>query len=226
MRRRWVASIMHASPSICMHIGRMAATSHEAIKRSLQLLTKRSGPVRLTEALALGIHRDTLRAMRDQGLLLQVSRGLYLPAKAKPLSEPDLVIVSKRVPGAVVCLVSALAFHELTTQIPHEVHIALRRNRRHPRLEHPPLHVYWWDDPSLKQGVESHSLDGTNVLITNAERSVADAFRYRNELGLDLAIEAIRAWRERRGARPDALLSASRISHVEGVIRPYLQAVL
>ncbi len=204
----------------------MAATSPDLIKKSLPLLAKQAGVVRLSDALKLGIHRETLRAMRECGLLEQVSRGLYRLSDAKPLSDPDLVVVGKRVPGAVVCLVSALAFHELTTQIPHEVHIALKRGRRHPRLEHPPLKVYWWAAPALQQGVEKHVRDGVEIRITGAERSVADAFRYRKQLGLDLAIEALRAWHERRGARPDALLKAARAVHVETVIRPYLQALL
>ncbi len=204
----------------------MAATSPELVKRSLELLAKQDGPVRLSEALKLGIHRDTLRAMRARGFLVQVSRGLYLPARAPSLADPDLVIVAKRVPGAVVCLVSALAFHGLTTQIPHAVHIALKRGRRRPRLAHPPLSVHWWGAPALTEGVQKHVRSGVDVLITSTERSVADAFRYRRQLGTDLAIEALRAWRERRGSRPDALLQAARIVRVENVVRPYLEAAL
>lgn len=204
----------------------MTATSSTIIKKSLALLSKQPGPVRLTDALRLGIHRDTLWAMRDQGLLDQVSRGLYRPADADPLADQDLIVVSKRVPGGVVCLLSALAFHDLTTQIPHEVHLALHRGRRRPRIEHPPVKVYWWAGAAIQQGVDKHLMSGVEVLITSAERSVADAFRYRKQLGVDLAVEALRAWRARRGSRPDALLKAARIVRVETVITPYLQAVL
>jgi predicted transcriptional regulator of viral defense system len=204
----------------------MTATSPALIKKSLALLTRQAGLIRLSDALKLGIHRDTVWAMRDQGLVEQVSRGLYRPATAEPLSDPDLTVVSKRVPGAVICLVSALAFHELTTQIPHQVHIALARGRRRPRIEHPPLTAYWWATSALQQGVEKHLRSGVEIRVTSVERSVADAFRYRKQLGLDLAIEALRAWRERRGARPEALLKAARVVHVETVITPYLQAVL
>jgi predicted transcriptional regulator of viral defense system len=204
----------------------MTATSSTIIKKSLALLSKQGGPVRLTDALRLGIHRDTMWAMRDQGLLEHVSRGLYRPSDADPLADQDLIVVSKRVPGGVICLLSALAFHDLTTQIPHEVHLALRRGRRRPRVEHPPVKVYWWTDPAIEQGVDKHLISGVEVLITSAERSVADAFRYRKQLGVDLAVEALRAWRARRGSRPDALLKAARIVRVETVITPYLQAVL
>jgi len=121
----------------------MAATSPQLIKKVLPLLRKHGALVRFSEALKLGIHRDTLWAMRDQGLLEQVSRGLYRLADREPLEQPDLVTVSCRVPGAVVCLVSALSLHELTTQIPHAVDIALKQGRRRPHLEHPPIRVYW-----------------------------------------------------------------------------------
>jgi predicted transcriptional regulator of viral defense system len=204
----------------------MAAISPQLIKKALPLLKKQGPLVRLSEALELGVHRDTLRAMRDQGLVEQVSRGLYRLADGDPLEEPDLVTVARRVPGAVVCLVSALALHELTTQVPHAVDIALKHGRRRPRIEHPPVNVYWWSAAALRDGVEERDFGGIEVLVTNPERSVADAFKYRNRLGTDLAVEALRAWKERRGSRPEKLLAAARTVRVENVIRPYLQAVL
>jgi len=204
----------------------MAATSQQLIKRALPLLKKQGPLVRLSEVLALGVHRDTLRAMRDQGLVEQVSRGLYRLADADALEQPDLVTVARRVPGAVICLVSALALHELTTQVPHAVDIALRHGRRRPRIEHPPVNVYWWSAAALRDGVERRTFSGIEVLVTTPERSVADAFKYRNRLGVDLAVEALRAWKERRTSRPDKLLAAARAVRVENVIRPYLQALL
>lgn len=204
----------------------MAATSPQLIKSATALLRQHGPLVRFSEALTLGIHRDTLRAMRDQGALEQVSRGLYRLAGSGPLEQPDLVTVAERVPGAVVCLISALALHGLTTQIPHAVDIALKTGRKRPRLDHPPIRAYWWSKAALTEGVEERDFGGVKVLVTSAERSVADAFRYRNQLGLDLALEALRAWKERRGARPERLLSAARTVRVEKVIRPYLQALL
>ena len=204
----------------------MAAISAQLIKKSLSVLKHRGPLVRLSEVLKLGVHRDTLRAMRDQGLVEQVSRGLYRVADGQQLVQPDLATVARRVPGAVVCLVSALALHELTTQIPHAVDIALERGRRRPRIEHPPVNVYWWSTAALRDGVEKRTFGGVEVLVTSAERSVADAFRYRTQLGLDLAVEALRAWKERRGSRPEKLLVAARTVRVEKVIRPYLQALL
>jgi predicted transcriptional regulator of viral defense system len=204
----------------------MAATSPQLIKKAQSSLRDFGATVRLSEALRLGIHRDTLRAMRDQGVLEQLSRGLYRLSGSEQLEEPDLVTVARRVPGAVVCLVSALSLHELTTQIPHAVDIALKQGRRRPSIAHPQIRTYWWSSAALTKGIESRRFSGVDVRVTNFERTVADAFRYRHQLGLDLAIEALRAWRERRGARPEKLLAAARIVRVDKVIRPYLQALL
>jgi predicted transcriptional regulator of viral defense system len=209
-----------------MHFGLMTATSTGLINKTVTLLRKQGPILRLSELLRRGVHRDTLWAMRDQGLVEQVSRGLYRLADSEPLAQPDLVTVSMRVPGAVICLVSALALHELTTQIPHAVDIALKQGRRRPRIEHPPIRVYWWSTAALTEGIEKRSFGGVEVLVTNPERSVADAFRYRNRLGVDLAVEALRAWKARRGARPEKLLTAARAVRAEKVIRPYLEALL
>jgi predicted transcriptional regulator of viral defense system len=105
-----------------------------------------------------------------------------------PLREPDLATVAKRVPGGVVCLISALAFHELTTQIPHEVHLALRRSARTPALAYPPLHVFRFSDAAFAAGIELHLLDGVPVRIYGPEKTLADCFKFRNKIGLDVAL--------------------------------------
>lgn len=204
----------------------MSARSPRLVQHATSLLKKQAGPLRLSELLALGIHPETVQALKAEGILQPLSRGLYQLGDAEPLGEPDLVVVARRVPGSVFCLLTALAFHDLTTQNPHEVHVALKRGRRRPRIEHPPLRVFWWGGEALSKGVDRHAKDGTELLITSPERSIADAFRYRKEFGLDLAIEALRAWRERRGARPDKLMSAAKAVRAERLIRPYLEAVL
>lgn len=204
----------------------MPATSRRLLAEAVSILKKEKPLVRFADALRLGIHRDTIRALREKGTLEQLSRGLYRLKSAPTLEQPDLVVVARRVPGAVICLVSALALHELTTQIPHAVDIALKQGRKRPRLDHPPIRAHWWSSAALTQGIETMKFDGIDVLVTDLERSVADAFRYRNQLGLDLAIEALKSWRERRGARPEKLLKAARVVRVENVIRPYLSATL
>ena len=195
-----------------------------ANQQAHRIFKTHGGTLRTREALAAGIHPRTLYAMRDAGELERLTRGLYRLAELPPLSNPDLATVGKRVPQGVVCLISALAFHELTTQIPHVVHLALPRNARTPKLRHPPLQVYRFSAKAFKAGLEKHSIEGVDVRVYNAEKTLADCFKYRNKIGLDVALEALRAYRGRRGAKLQHVLEYARICRVESVIRPYLEA--
>jgi predicted transcriptional regulator of viral defense system len=184
------------------------------------------GVLRTMEAVRHGIHPRTLYAMRDAGVLEQLERGLYRLAELSPLGNPDLVAVALRVPKGVLCLLSALAVHEITTQIPHEVHVALKRGAEPPRLEHPPVRVFWFTGKAFTEGVETRELDGVDVRVYGAAKTLADCFKYRNKLGLDVALEALRLYlREKRG-RPDDLIRFARVCRVENVMRPYIEALL
>lgn len=164
--------------------------------------------------------------MRDSGALDAVSRGVYRLANSPPLSNPDLVIVGTRVPGGVICLISALAFYELTTQIPHEVHVALPRGAEEPRLDHPPIKTYRFTGQSFTEGVVTHELDGVIVRVYNPEKTLADCFKFRNKVGLDTVVEAIRFYRERKRVKVDDLMRYAAICRVKKIIRPYLEALL
>ena len=189
-----------------------------------QVFRARGGILRTREALESGIHPRTLYAMRHSGELERRARGVYRLADMPPLSNPDLAMVGTRVPQGVVCLISALAFHDLTTQIPHLVHLALPRNTRTPKLDHPPLQVYRFSTEAFNTGVETHTIEGIDVRVYSPEKTLADCFKYRNKIGLDVAIEALRSYRRRRGARLQRVLEFARVCRVEAVIRPYLEA--
>ena len=134
--------------------------------------------------------------------------------------------VALRVPKGVICLISALAFHDLTTQIPHEMSVAIARGVEKPRIAHPPVRFYRFSGASFDTGVEIHKLDGVDVRIYSPEKTVADCFKYGNKIGLEVALEALRSWREPSRANPDALLEMARVCRVKSVLRPYLQAIL
>lgn len=195
-------------------------------QNAIELFRQHGGTLRTSEALALGIHPRTLYALRDSGLLVRLSRGLYRLADLPPLSDPDLVTVALRIPQAVICLVSALAFHELTAQIPHTVDIALRSQAERPRLDYPPLRVFWFSGLAWSEGVETYMIDETTVRITGPEKSVADAYKYRRKIGLDVALEALKLYRQRRDFDADKLLHYARICRIAAVMRPHLEAVL
>ena len=199
------------------------ATAKENV---ITLFIKHGGTMRTREVLAAGVHPRTLYELRDSGELEQLTRGVYRLTDLPPLSDPDLATVAKRVPNAVVCLISALAVHELTTQIPHVVHLALPRTARCPSLNYPPLHVYQFSKAAFEAGIETKNIGNVPVRIYRAEKTLADCFKYRNKIGLDVALEALRKYRSRRGARLQRVLEFGRICRVEKIIRPYLEASL
>lgn len=180
----------------------------------------------MAEALRLGISRKTLYAMRDAGVVEAVSRGLYRLASLEPLAQPDLVTVAKRIPQGVICLISALSFHEMTTQVPHTLDVALERGKTKPTLDYPPTRFFWFSGPAFHEGIESHAVDGVGVRIYDPEKTLVDAFRYRNQVGMDVVLEALKLWRERRRRKLDILLKYARMRHVERAMGPYLEAML
>jgi predicted transcriptional regulator of viral defense system len=155
-------------------------------------------------------------------VLEQLNDGLYRLAEFSPLAAPDLVAVTRKVSAGVLCLISALAFHELTTQIPHAVYIALARGMEPPRLDYPPVRIFWFTGDAFSAGVETHMLDHVLVSVYSPEKTLADCFKYRNKLGLDVAVEALKFYRQRQQMRLDELLRFARICRVEKVMRPYV----
>jgi predicted transcriptional regulator of viral defense system len=198
----------------------------DATHTALAAFRRHGGMLSVAAALRYGIHPHTLYALRDAGRLEQISRGLYRLADMTPLSDPDLVVVALRVPRAVVCLISALALHELTTQIPNWVYVALPRGAAKPALDHPPLRIFWFSGDAYSAGVEVRRVDDTEVLLYNPAKTIADCFKYRNKIGLDVALEALRLYRKRRDFDVDALLHYARICRVARVMRPYMEALL
>jgi predicted transcriptional regulator of viral defense system len=194
--------------------------------RAVGVFKRHGGMLRTTHALRAGVHPSTLYAMRDSGMLEVLSRGVYRLADSSPLGNPDLVTVATRVPSGVICLISALAFHDLTTQIPHEVHVALPRGAEEPRLKHPPIKTYRFTGEAFTEGIEIHELDNVGVRIYSPEKTLADCFKFRNKIGLDTAVEAIRFYREQRSFKVDDLMRYASICRVKKIIRPYLEAIL
>ncbi len=197
-----------------------------SFEKERRAFSQSGGLLRTGAALRAGIHPRTLYDMRDEGVVEELSRGLYRLADLPALSNPDLVTVALKIPAGVVCLISALAYHEITTQIPHEVHLALRRGTEPPRLKHPPLRVFWFTGRSFTEGIETHKVDGIRLRVYSPEKTLADCFKYRNKLGLDTVLEALRLYRSRKRPNVDELMKFARVCRVEKVMRPYLEALL
>jgi len=195
-------------------------------KKAKTLFLKQGGILKTKEAIRVGIHPRTLYEMLNAGVLERLNRGLYRLADLPPLGNPDLVSVSLKVPHGVICLISALHYHDITTQIPHEIYLALERGTEPPRLDHPPIRIFWFTGRAFAEGVEMHKIDGIPIHIYSPEKTVVDCFKYRNKIGLDVAIEALReCWRNRR-CTMDQLWYYAKICRVTNVMRPYLEALV
>ena len=162
----------------------------------------------------------------DQGVIQRMGRGLYRLVGGPPLTQPDLVAVARKIPRAVICLISALAFHDLTDEVPHTVEYALPRGSEPPRLEWPPTHLYWFSGPAYSEGIETHKVDGSSVRVYGPEKTIADCFKYRNKIGMDVVLEAVRRYRAGHRFRVDELMRYARICRVHNVMKPYLEAML
>lgn len=193
--------------------------------RASRIFRTHGGTLRTAEALAGGIHPRTLYAMRDAGQVQMLARGVFRLGDLAPMANPDLTTVAKRVRSGVVCLISALAFHELTTQVPHEVHLAIPRTARTPRLDYPPLRVYRFSAAAFAAGIQIHTIDRIPVRIYSAEKTLADCFKFRNKIGMDIVIEALRAYRQRRRSQLLQVLEYAKVCRIDRAMRPYLEAL-
>jgi predicted transcriptional regulator of viral defense system len=188
-------------------------------------LVQRYGVLRPRDLSAHGIPREYLVRLHRQGLLDRPARGIYVLADAEPSEHQSLVEACKRVPHGVVCLLSALRFHRLTTQAPFEVWLAIGEKAWLPKHDYPPLHIVRFSGPALTTGVEEYVLQGVAVRVTDPARTVVDCFKYRNKIGLDVAIEALRdCWRQRK-ATMDELHRAAQTRRMANVMRPYLESL-
>jgi predicted transcriptional regulator of viral defense system len=166
--------------------------------------------------------------MRDQGILIRLSRGLYHLAETPSFGNPDLIAVSIRYPKAIICLISALDYYNLTEQIPFFVYIALPRNSEMPRIEHPPLQIFWLSDKFYQAGIQNVTIDNQLVKIYSPEKTIADCFKFRNKIGLDVAIDALKNYIDQPNKEKDfnALMEYAELNRVDKIMMPYMESLL
>jgi len=194
-------------------------------ERALRLL-KSHGIMRLSELKQAGVHYQTLARMTAAGAVLRQSRGLYqLPDADFDLSH-SLAEVAKAVPKGVICLISALQFHELTLQVPPFVWVAIGRKQKLPRIDFPPIRPIRFGENAMSIGIEKHVIDGVETPIFDSAKTVVDCFRYRKQVGIDVALEGLRNAVRKRKARPDDIVQFAKALQIWSVIRPYLDATL
>jgi predicted transcriptional regulator of viral defense system len=193
---------------------------------ALIAMAQQTGFITTRAAREQGIAPYALQRLTERGTLMRVARGIYALVDAPPITEHvTLIEACLRVPAGVICLLSALRFHDLTTQIPHAVWMAIDRKARRPTVEYPPLHIVRFSGPARTTGIETHIVAGETIRVYSIAKTVADCFKYRNTIGLDVAIEALTdAWKGRR-TTIDALWKSAKIDRVAAVMRPYLESV-
>lgn len=220
---RWIECLILVNNWCIFYPVAATSTRH---KNALEVFRHAGGVLRTSQAIEAGIHPRDLYDLRDQGLLTRVSRGVYRLADLPPLQEPDLATVAARVPRAVVCLISALHFHAITPEIPHAVSIALPPGTAAPKLGWPPITVYRFAPEAFQAGVETHNRDGIRLRVYGPAKTVADCFKFRNRLGTDLAVLALRTGLAERKFKPAEVMHYARVCRVDKIVATYLQALL
>lgn len=193
-------------------------------EKSVKIFERNGGTLRASEAISYGIHPRELYKLRDAGKILQLSRGVYRLAEMAESENSDLTAIAARVPDGVICLISALSFHEITSEIPHEVFLAVPRRKESPHIDFPPVRVFHFSDETIAAGVEIHLIENISVKIFSMEKTVADCFKFRNRIGLSVALEGLKMCLAKNGSRAK-ILEYARVCRVEKVISPYLEAI-
>lgn len=200
--------------------------SMTAKQKAIQLFTKNQGLLRTAEAIRLGIHPRTIYQLRDEGLLEQLAKGVYRLVEIPDFSEPDLVLVSKKITHGIICLISALAYHEITTQIPHFVYVAIPNKARPSRLEYPPLRYFRYSEKVYNSGIETKLIGGYPVKIYSIEKTLADCIKFRNKIGMDVVIEALKLYWLRKGTKIDKLYEYAKINRIEKILQPIMETIV
>lgn len=199
-------------------------TTAKTFEKTMQYI-RQHGIVRSRDIEAIGVPRVYLLRLYRQGKLSRTGRGIYTLPDAAVTERHSYAEVAKRVPEAVLCLLSALAFHEITTQSPASVWIALGKGARKPAIVSPSLRVVRLTGPSLSEGIEEHPVEGVTVRVYSAAKTVADCFKFRNKIGLDIAIETLKDCLRQKKATVNEIYRYAKICRVSNVIRPYMEAL-
>jgi predicted transcriptional regulator of viral defense system len=204
---------------------RQGVANQSGRQRVLALLRQR-GIVRSRDLGPRGLDTKLLTRLQREGHIERRARGIYTLSDADLGERETLLEVATRVPHGVICLLTALSFHKLTTQNPAKVWLAVERNTRAARSKDLPLRIVRISGAAFRSGAETHRINGVRVRVYDAAKTVVDCFKFRNKVGLDVAIEALRDYLRRRGTTVDALWRYAKVDRVTNVIRPYIEAVL
>ena len=203
----------------------MKTTSNTA-ENTILRMARKTGVVRAREIREAGLHSEYLRRLCKSGQLIRTGRGLYVLADGNFTEHHSLGEACKRVPHGIICLLSALSYHEIGTQNPHQIWMAIDRAVRKPKVDYPPIRIFRFSGQSLKEGIEEKKIEGVSVRVYNPAKTVADCFKYRNKVGIDVAIEALKECLRSRRCTIDELFHYAQICRVRNIMRPYMEAIV
>lgn len=189
-------------------------------------LAREKGVLHTRDLNNYGIQREYLSRLCKQGRLIRVGRGRYVLPDMEISENYNLALVAKAIPRAVISLLSALRFHDIGTQSPFQVWIAIQNRAASPRIDNPTVRIFRFSGEAFSEGIEEHNVDGVNVKVYNPAKTIADCFKYRNKIGLDVAIEALRDGWQQKKISMDELWKYSKICRVSNVIKPYLESLM
>jgi predicted transcriptional regulator of viral defense system len=205
---------------------RQSENTHATYATGILTLMRGQAVTRAREVVDAGIHPEVMRRLLRRGVIVRAGRGLYMIANREPSQYQSLIEVSKRSPGGVICLLSALRFHEIGTQNPRDVWLTLPKGGRKPTMIYPRVRVFRVSGAALDTGVERHTLDGVEVRIYSVAKTIADCFKFRSKVGMDAAVEALKDTIRRRKCTMDDLILNARVCRVERIMRPYIEAMV
>ena len=200
----------------------MSTKTNELVKA----FEENKGILRFSRILEEGFHRKQVRALLDSGKIRRMGRGLYQLADAPALSNPDFISAVLQSPKSVICLISALCFHEVTDEIPRRVDLAIPMSSRANKIDYPPVKYFYFSETAWKAGIETHKIDGYDVRVYDLAKTIADCFKFRNKIGYDTAQKALKVAVAEKHIRPAKIMEYAKICRVANVIRPYLEALV
>jgi predicted transcriptional regulator of viral defense system len=195
-------------------------------RKLIGFVKNRGGLAGYSEIRQAGFDKAVLRSVVRSGQIKKVDRGLYRLTEGTQLSSPDLVAASIKVPKGIICLLSALAFHEATNEIPRYVHIAIPRGKHANKIKYPPVKYYRYAPDIWEEGLEEHDIQGHRIRVYNLARTIVDCFKFRNKIGLDVARDALKVAVTEKGIKPKEIMKYAKLCRVESVIKPILEAII
>lgn len=196
------------------------------IQECIKFIRNHGGIVRFSAILEAGFHPDSLNALEKEGKIEKIARGLYQLTNNDLGSHPDLVVASLQSPRGVICLISALAFHEATNEIPHKVDMAISQGTHANRIKYPPVRFYRFAPISWEAGIEEHEIRGRKIKVYSLAKTLADCFKFRNRIGVNVAREALKVSVMEKKARPKEIIQYAKLCRVDRIIKPILEAIL